>query len=605
MGRAPDDVPAHLRRFVVEQDYAQYNAMDQAVWRFVLLQMNARLADTAHAIYRRGLQATGISVERIPRVADMNERMSRFGWGAVCVDGFIPPRAFQEFQACGLLPVAGAIRTRQHLPYTPAPDIIHEAAGHAPILPDPVFAAYLRLIGELGAQAFTIPEEDRTFRAIYDLSEVKEAPTSTAAEIRQAEAELEAAIAGAPEASEAARLARLYWWTAEYGLVGAVDQYKVYGAGLLSSLGESHSCHAAGVRKAVLDESCVDVGYDITRPQPRLFVVPSFEALHDVLDRVARNLAVNLGGAEALRRARQSRELASVGFSSGAWVMGTLREVGPMVTTGAEAKGPAWLSFEGPSGFAWDGETLPQQRNLGSAGGQLVLTGQLDDGRALASLDGAALVELRDPASGRHRFRFASGALVEGVVEQMPGRHPDGRLMHVELHDVAVALPGGPSLRQSRLVLLATGEVVHVRAGAVDPRFYVDTGDPDDGVGTAASAAPVVRVPRPRIFPEGERRLLELCTQAERAHRAEPQTMRAVFARTHAALVRDFPDEWLLRWNLLESLRRVGPIENDEDAGSSRALEAVLVAELELLEVKLDHREPIDSGLRYLDQLIR
>ena len=174
MAPATSVVPPHLRRFVVEQDGAAYNAIDQAVWRFVLLQMHARLVETAHPIYREGLAATGLSVDGIPSVAEMNDRMSRFGWGAVCVDGFIPPRAFQEFQACGILPIAAEIRTREHLVYTPAPDIIHEAAGHAPILPELAFSGYLRRIGQLGAQAFTVPEEDRVFQAIRALSEAKE-----------------------------------------------------------------------------------------------------------------------------------------------------------------------------------------------------------------------------------------------------------------------------------------------------------------------------------------------------------------------------------------------------------------------------------------------
>jgi phenylalanine-4-hydroxylase len=150
-------VPAHLRRFVVQQDYSQYTPADQAVWRFVLLQMHARLAHSAHPAYREGLAATGISVERIPGIDEMNDKLARFGWSAVCVDGFIPPRAFQEFQASAILPIAADIRSRAHLAYTPAPDIIHEAAGHAPILPDPVFAAYLRRIGDLGRKAFALP----------------------------------------------------------------------------------------------------------------------------------------------------------------------------------------------------------------------------------------------------------------------------------------------------------------------------------------------------------------------------------------------------------------------------------------------------------------
>src|SRR5579872_4913537 len=206
MGHGCPNVPAHLRRFVVPQDYGGYDAADQAVWRFVLLQMHARLVDTAHPAYRTGLAATGISVDRIPSIEEMNDRLARFGWGAVCVDGFIPPRAFQEFQAASILPIAADIRTREHLVYTPAPDIIHEAAGHAPILPDPVFASYLRRIGELGRMAFADPQDDRVYRAIHALSELKERRTAAAHEVADAEGELAAALAEAHEPSEAARL---------------------------------------------------------------------------------------------------------------------------------------------------------------------------------------------------------------------------------------------------------------------------------------------------------------------------------------------------------------------------------------------------------------
>src|SRR5579872_5730974 len=373
MQRAVPYVPPHLRAFVVEQDYDRYSAVDQAVWRFVLLQMRSRLAETAHPAYLQGLGATGISVERIPSIAQMNDCLSRFGWSAVCVDGFIPPRAFQEFQASAILPIAADVRTRDHLVYTPAPDILHEAAGHAPILPDPGFSAYLRRIGDLGRQAFTLPEEGEVFRAIRELSEVKERPGAPADEVTRAEDALARAIAGAAEASEATRLSRLYWWTAEYGLVGRPDDYKLYGAGLLSSLGESESCHDPAVEKFVLDERCMDVAYDITRPQPRLYVVPSFDELHEVLDRAQKTLAVAIGGKMALDRAVRSRETASVRFSSGAWVTGVV------VARGPDAE---WVEFGDRVAFAWDGaasdgpapEVAPEL---------CVLCGRLDDGTDL------------------------------------------------------------------------------------------------------------------------------------------------------------------------------------------------------------------------------
>jgi phenylalanine-4-hydroxylase len=565
-------VPAHLRRFVVQQDYAQYTPADHAVWRFVLLQMRARLVQTAHPAYRDGLAATGISVDRIPGIDEMNDKLARFGWSAVCVDGFIPPRAFQEFQASAILPIAADIRSREHLAYTPAPDIIHEAAGHAPILPDPVFASYLRRIGDLGKKAFTLPEEDRVFQAIYALSEMKENPAASSEEVAASESELRAALACATEPSEASLLSRLYWWTAEYGLVGRPDEYKLYGAGLLSSLGESHACHDAAVRKLVLDERCVEVPYDITRPQPQLFVAPSFDALHDVLDRVTRTLAFHRGGEVALSRALRSGEVASIQLSSGACVMGVLRDVGPRLSE------PAYLRFAGPVAVGWDGEITPALEPYVGLPELCVLTGPLQGGASLDRATDEVLTTHLDVASGRHRFDFERGACVEGPLLRTV-RHADGRILLLELGPARLTLPGAAPRDVERCVLLAAGDVVTAHAGAADAKYHADT------------PFSSVRVPRPRALPPEERAALDLYERAEGAYRAGTQAMAEVFPRVHATLERDFPREWLLRWNLLESLLRAPP------AGT---LTQTLWGELERLEIALDRRQPIASGLRYL-----
>ena len=564
-------VPSHLRRFVVEQDYSQYTAMDQAVWRFVLLQTYSRLVETAHEAYRGGLAATGISVDRIPSIDEMNEKLSRFGWGAVCVDGFIPPRAFQEFQASAILPIAADMRSRQHLVYTPAPDIIHEAAGHAPILPDAIFSSYLRRIGDLGRKAFTLPEESRVYQAIYALSEAKENPSLSAEEVARVEAELALALHEAREPSEATRLSRLYWWTAEYGLVGRVNDYKIYGAGLLSSLWESHSCHAPDVTKLPLDEGCVEVAYDITRPQPQLFVASSFDALHDVLGRVARRLAVEVGGDVALSSAVRSRELASIHFSSGACAIGVLAEAGPA------QHDPSWLSFEGAGAIAWDG-VIPERDALRWTEGALLAVGRLGDGSSVDGLSVEDLRRLQDRASGLHRFEFATGARVEGRVTGV-ARREDGRVAHIELSDARLSFPGRPAEDRTRYALVAAGDVVTAHAGAVDQKFHPET------------VLSPIRVPRPRALRGQELALLALYERSEDAHRRGIDGVRSEFPLVAASLDRDFPDEWLLRWNLLESLLKAG-----DDGPLSRSLRA----DLERLEVAFDHRQPIASGLRYL-----
>jgi phenylalanine-4-hydroxylase len=320
-------IPAHLMRYIVTQDYGAYDEVAHAVWRFVLLHTYAHLKETAHPAYAQGLFATGMSVERIVDIRDMDACLAQFGWGAVCVDGFIPPQAFVELQSLGILPIAADIRPLEHLAYTPAPDIIHEAAGHAPILVDPDYSAFIRRMGEAGKRAFTLPEDDAIYRAIYALSELKEDPSCRPEQIRAAEIALERAVHACTRASESAKLARLYWWTAEYGLIGTLDDYKIYGAGLLSSLGECHSCHAPNVQKRWLSASSVDQSYDITKPQPQLFVTQDFAQLSAVVDEVTSRFAYAEGGLDSLSKAHESSAVATLEFDAGVQLSGFVEEL--------------------------------------------------------------------------------------------------------------------------------------------------------------------------------------------------------------------------------------------------------------------------------------
>jgi phenylalanine-4-hydroxylase len=549
-------IPPHLLQFVVEQDYEQYTAVDQAVWRFVLLQLSTRLSETAHPAYRDGLARSGISPEHIPRIEEMNDKLGHFGWGAVCVDGFIPPRAFVEFQAAGLLPIAADMRTLEHLVYTPAPDIIHEAAGHAPILSDPEYAAYIARSGQVGARAFTLPRDRQVYEAIYTLSEVKENPEATPRMVQAAERELERVLATESELSEASRLARLYWWTAEYGLVGRVDDYKLYGAGLLSSLWESHSCHDAQVKKLPLDAGVVDVAYDITQPQPQLFVARDFAQLQEVLSEVERTLAVNVGGPHALGCAERSQELATLVFSSGLEAIGVVRSA-------RLARGElAAIELGGPVAFARSGAILPELGPARQPGDQWLLLGIAEE---------IAPGELRYP----------SGFRVEGALPQ-PIVGSDGRINGLFLAAARVVDPEHGEIFEGALTLVELEHFVTARAGASDPAYY------------PATRRSTVRVPKPRRLPAHERELLELYERALRASRGDSvPALREEFARVHAELGGAFPGEWLLRWNLLESLLKVG--EKD-------TLSPVLIEELEALEVRYEYRQPIASGLRYLRQ---
>lgn len=280
-----NDMPGHLAAFSVPQRYDAYTPINQAVWRYVMRQNHHFLGQHAHEAYVEGLRSSGIGVESIPRTEVMHASLGRFGWGAVNVDGFIPPAAFMEFQARGILPIAAAIRTLEHISYTPAPDILHESAGHAPILFDPRFSAFVKRLAAIGARAMGTEADQELYEAIRRLSIVKEDPEAPPEEIAAAEADFQRKQAAITETSAAALMARFYWWTVEYGLIGPLDRPKIYGAGLLSSVGESKRALTAQVRKVPFSlKAVLATSYDITSYQPQLFVCESFEQLLEAAD---------------------------------------------------------------------------------------------------------------------------------------------------------------------------------------------------------------------------------------------------------------------------------------------------------------------------------
>jgi phenylalanine-4-hydroxylase len=562
----------------VDQDYGAYDEIDQSVWRFVLQNIYARLRYTAHPAYVKGLEQTGIAIDHIPRIEEMDDCLSRYGWGAVVVDGFIPPRAFQEFQAHGIMTIAAAIRRRRHLAYTPAPDIIHESAGHAPIVPDPDYRAYLQRFGEIGARAFSNQQDRDVYEAIRHLSEVKEDRYSTAEVIGAAERRLDLAQQAVRTLTEAALLSRLHWWTVEYGLVGRVDDYKIYGAGLLSSLGESHFCHDPTVRKVPLSVDCVETGYDITKPQPQLFVAEDFAQLNAVLDEFADRLAQRTGGLKALQVMLDSKELGTIELNSGLQISGILQ------TIHTEGVDPAYVQLVGECIVALRGQILPghgRERHREGFGAPI---GPLEDGAAPSTMRESDLERYRlEHPDGRLRFRYRTGIEIEGRFERSLTDERD-QLRVITLSDCRVRR-GDKVLFQPEWgeFDLAVGEdVVACFAGAADPVYY------------PATEFSHRKVPRPKdnVTAAEEGQVLHLYRQAIEAW-SDPGAPSLVssFERVYEDLRRHHPEEWLLRWNLLESLIKV-----DQAPELRRQIRD------ELLEIeKTDpHELPISTGLDYL-----
>lgn len=343
-----DFLPPHLRKYVVTQNYAKYTPVDQAVWRYILRQLKAFLSVHAHSCYVEGLEKTGIEIERIPRISDISDKLEKFGWRAMPVSGFIPPAAFMELQSLGVLPVASDMRTIDHLLYTPAPDIVHEAAGHAPILIHPEFAEYLRQYAQVAKKAIISKEDLDLYEAIRELSDIKENPVSTKEEISAAEKNLERVTKNNTHVSEATELGRMNWWTAEYGLIGDLKNPKLFGAGLLSSVGEAKFCLSEKVKKIPLSVHCIETSYDITEPQPQLFVTPDFPTLTKVLEEMASKMAYRTGGLEGIRKAMEAKSVNTIQLNSGIQVSGVVVE--PILAADKtivyiKTQGPTQISF--------------------------------------------------------------------------------------------------------------------------------------------------------------------------------------------------------------------------------------------------------------------
>lgn len=402
-------LPAHLRQFVVSQDYDNYTPVDHAVWRYVMRKNLAYLSKVADASYLKGLEKTGITIDSIPNIKDMNTILGKIGWGCVCVDGFLPPSSFMEFQAYKVLVIAADIRQIEHIEYTPAPDILHEAAGHAPIIADPTYAEYLRLFGEIGSKAISSAKDFELYEAIRHLSIIKENPNTEKKEIVQAEKDIELIQSNMGQPSEMAQIRNLHWWTVEYGLIGDLNQPKIYGAGLLSSIGESESCLKEKVKKIPYSIVAAQQAFDITEPQPQLYVTPSYAHLTQVLEEFANTMALRKGGLEGLEKAIASNNTCTVEYSSGLQVSGIFNNV---ISDNGQI---VYLSTSTPTALAWQNKELVGHDKSYHAHGFSSPVGRLKNtSMPLENMSIDELMSLEIEVGKQLSLEFESGVNVQG-----------------------------------------------------------------------------------------------------------------------------------------------------------------------------------------------
>jgi phenylalanine-4-hydroxylase len=229
---------------IVDQGWERYSAEDHATWGVLFERQKRALKDHVCREYLDGLEALGIGPEGVPDFGRMNARLRRItGWEVVAVPGLIPSRPFFQLLADRRFPAGTFIRSRAQLDYLEEPDIFHDVFGHVPLLTNPAYADYMNEYGRIGLDAI--------------------------------------------ERKGVKFLARLNWYSIEFGLIRKPEGIRIYGAGIVSSFGEAKyvTGDASANHLAFALERVLRTGYYIDDFQATYFVIDRFDDLFDVLRR--------------------------------------------------------------------------------------------------------------------------------------------------------------------------------------------------------------------------------------------------------------------------------------------------------------------------------
>ena len=223
--------------YTCEQDYAQYTAADHDTYRRLYARQVQQLPGLACDEFIAAVRELG-EPDRIPHFDDISERLIKAtGWQVVSVPGLIPEEAFFALLAARKFPVTDWLRKPEEFDYIVEPDVFHDLFGHVPLLFNPVFADYMQAYGAGGLKASRL-----------DACEL---------------------------------LARLYWYTVEFGLIATPAGLRAYGAGILSSAGElRHSITSPAPQRIAFDlKRLMRTKYKIDSYQSSYFVIESFDQL--------------------------------------------------------------------------------------------------------------------------------------------------------------------------------------------------------------------------------------------------------------------------------------------------------------------------------------
>lgn len=246
---------------VVEQPWQDYTATDHDTWARLFRLQREVLAGRACSEFVAWQERLGMSADAIPRFDELNEVLARTTrWELVGVEGLLPELEFFEHLANRRFPVTWWIRRPEQIDYLAEPDLFHDMFGHVPLLLEPSFADYMQAYGQGGVKAHGVSAE-----ALVNLT-------------------------------------RLYWYTVEFGLIRQAEGLRIYGAGILSSKGESiHSLESAAPNRIGFDmERIMRTRYRIDSYQKTYFVIESFEQLMEATRPDFTPIYARLTGAESI-----------------------------------------------------------------------------------------------------------------------------------------------------------------------------------------------------------------------------------------------------------------------------------------------------------------
>jgi phenylalanine-4-hydroxylase len=223
---------------IVEQDWGAYTQEQHAIWRTLFHRQEAVLEDRACAEFLAGIRDLGVEASGIPDFRRLNQRLqAATGWTIVAVPGLVPDAVFFAHLAHRRFPSTCFIRGKDQLDYLQEPDIFHDIFGHVPMLMNPVFADYMEAYGKGGLKALGL--------------------------------------------GSLHRLARLYWYTVEFGLIRTQDGPRIFGSGIVSSRGESVYCLESPIPNRLGFDllRVMRTRYRIDNYQPSYFVIDGFAEL--------------------------------------------------------------------------------------------------------------------------------------------------------------------------------------------------------------------------------------------------------------------------------------------------------------------------------------